>query len=70
MPLQAEIHERWLANLAAAGIDVPEAHLQRIVDRFHGDRIDDFMQLIARLDQTGELPDYVRDTVGEVAGDE
>lgn len=70
MSLRPEIYARWLANLAAAEIDVPDEDVQRILDRGFGDRVEEFMQLIARLDQPDELPDYVRDTVGEAAGDE
>lgn len=70
MPLQPEIHERWLANLAAAGIEVPDEDLQRILERGHDERVNEFMRLLAKLDQPGELPDYLRDTVGEAAGDE
>ena len=70
MVLQPEVHERWLANLAAAGIDMPEEDRKRILERGFGDRVTDFTALIARLDQPDELPDYVHDTVGEEPGDE
>lgn len=70
MPLEPKIHERWLANLAAAGIQAPDEDIQRIIDRGHADRVEEFMRLLAKLDQPGELPDYLRDTVGEAAGDE
>ncbi|MFW6075145.1 MAG: hypothetical protein ACOC9Y_06080 [Chloroflexota bacterium] len=58
------IRERWLANLRAAGISVPEADQERILGEWVK-RSGTLDEVLARARAMEESPDYLADTVRE-----
>ncbi|HLT21749.1 MAG TPA: hypothetical protein VKZ96_20000 [Thermomicrobiales bacterium] len=67
MTLPDEIQKRWLANLAAAGIEPDTATIER-VSRDVAERQMMLRDVLERLDCRGVNPDYLRQTAGKERG--
>jgi hypothetical protein len=69
MLLPPQRKARWLANMAAAGVEPDEATIAR-VEAGLAERLDDLDRVLGQLDFHGSNPDYLRSRKEMGVGDE